>query len=165
MALIDNIVAYYKLDNVNDSVASYTLTNNNSVTFDTGLIGNGMNLGASNTNKSLSTSNTLGINGGAISISLWVKVLTPVTSGNYFDLCVQGNVTSDVYYLLRYYNNSGVLTVIARREKYGVGSSEVNSIVDLGTTNWNHLVLTYDTTTVKLYVNGSLIGGLSGSGN
>jgi hypothetical protein len=45
MALTTNLVAYYKLDNVNDSVASYTLTNNNATTFSSGLIGNAASAG------------------------------------------------------------------------------------------------------------------------
>lgn len=45
MALIDNINAYYKLEDVNDSVASYHLTNNGTTPFNAAKIGNGADLG------------------------------------------------------------------------------------------------------------------------
>ena len=38
--LLTNLISYYKLDDVNDYYASNNLTNNNTVTFVTGKIGN-----------------------------------------------------------------------------------------------------------------------------
>ena len=72
-ALTDGCVAYYKLDDLTDEVASYDLTNNNGVTFDTGLIGNGADGGTGTTTKDLVTTSSWGINGNVSSFSMWVK--------------------------------------------------------------------------------------------
>lgn len=71
-----NLTAYYKLEDISDSWASYDLTNNGTTTFDTGKINNAANLGTSNSTKWLSTTDPLGINGGTMSVSFWAKVLT-----------------------------------------------------------------------------------------
>jgi len=80
MALTDNLVAGYKLDDLTDSEGSYTLTNNNSVTFSAGIVGDAADYGTSNTNKSLSNASTLGITTGDITVSWWHK--TPASLNN-----------------------------------------------------------------------------------
>ena len=161
-----NLVAYYKLEDANDSKNTYNLTNDNTATFTTGKYNNGVSFGTGNTNKALWTSNTMGIDGGAITISLWAKILSNPSTGSFFDLAVQANNDSKVYFLIRYYcDASGVFRVHINRTMYSVGSHNVEKIVTLGTSDFHHLALTYNGTTLTGYVNGYSIGSISASGN
>lgn len=162
-----NLKAYYKLENVNDTTANaFNLTNNGTVTFSTAKFSNGADLGATNTTKSLSTTNSLGIDGGSISVSIWVKMNAEIGSGLQ-DFVVQGNTVSSVLYLIRYDYNSGTRQVTFRRVTFGVGGVSVNYTIALGTSNFNHLVLTYNSSNSTLtgYVNKVSVGTTTGSGN
>ncbi len=159
MALTDNLVAYYKFDNgalTTDSVGAFTLTNNNSVSNTiSGFIGYGADFGATNTNKSLTRASNLGIDGGNVSISAWINrdssdFILPVT--------LQG-ATSDVAYRLKY--ESGIKAV---RDKFNVGEQQTNAqAVALNT--WTHIVLTYDGTDIKCYVNAGTPESTTASGS
>lgn len=166
MSLTTNLVSYWKLDetsgNAADSVGSNTLTNNGTSTYSSALINNGINLGDNNTTKSLSAVNNLGIDGGTISVSIWIKRLTGATNGKVF-FC-QGNSNSKVGYLLRD-TGSGTLWV----SRFRTGTAEDGAII--GTTTsvisssiFTHIVLTYDGTNVRGYLNGTLTNTTASSG-
>ena len=114
MALIDNLLAYYKLDDVNDAHASYHLTNNNSATFVTGKIGNGVDL-EKDSSQYLSVANNLGVDGGAITISAWLKVGTQPASGEINIIASQFSSITDTGYDLWYTNTSGTLQAKGNR--------------------------------------------------
>ena len=159
MALIDNIVAYWKLDESSgdaiDAHASFDLTNTNTVTYSTGIINNGAYFGSSNTNKVLRISNDLGIGSGSVSISAWIYRQT----GDFmFPVHIQ-DATTHVAYSLKY--ESGIKAVRNR-----IGTSEDQTTAQSVTINtWTHVVLTYDGTTVRCYVNNGTPQTVSSSGN
>jgi hypothetical protein len=172
MALTDNIVAYYKLDessgNATDSVGGFTLTNNNTVAYSTGKINNGADGGSANTNKYLSVANDLGVAGGNCSISFWVKNNTEVGAGGDYSFVHQGDLGTFVNNTVWYEYNGGTRRLNFYRQRQNVGGSSAYYTVTLGTSNFTHIVYTYDGTDIRGYVDGSLVAGptaASGSGS
>ena len=165
--LTTNLVSYYKLEDVNDFWASYNLTNNNSVAFNTGKVNNAADFGASNTNKSLTIADNLGIDGGNCSLSAWVNVTTAPTSGNYMVLVSQySDTSSKVAYQIAYFNDAGTLKLLFGRERVAVAADRIYYTTTLTTGNWYHLAITYDGTNLRAYYNGSLVESpIAASGN
>lgn len=153
-----NTLDYYKLENTSDSKGSNTLTNNNTVAFNPGKYNNAADFGATNTNKSLSVASNLTIDGGAITIAFWYNNTTAPSSGDFYLPVSQNSATTKVGYWVGYTNNSGTLQVQFDRMKFGVADQTVVVNQDLGTGTWYWLVLTYDTTTLTGYINGSSVG-------
>lgn len=165
MALTDQCVAYWKLDessgNAFDSSPSgFTLTNTNTVSYGAGLINNGADFTSTNTNKQLTIANNCGINGGAITISVWInKYFDPST--RQFVFC--GSSVSQVMYYMEYLVGTGQLRIHRRRApNTDVSITSVLSITD---SIWHHVVLTYDGVTLAGYLDNVAITGASASGN
>jgi hypothetical protein len=169
MSLLTNLVEYWKLDessgNAAGSVGAVTLTNNNTVGYATGKINNGADFGALNTNKYLDSSNNLGINGTSISINLWVKVDTQPTVGQFQHFFVQGHSTSKTVNFIRYYNSGGTNYVQFSRGKNDVAENEYSHAMTLTTGVWYMLTYTYDGTTIRAYINATLVGSVAASGS
>jgi hypothetical protein len=162
MALSDNLVAYYKLDessgNASDSVGSRTLTNTNTVSYATAKINNGADFGASNADKRLLyTTDSYGITTGAITLTGWVKMNTEISSGNprFFE---HRYGASGIANYVEYNYNGGTRQIRIGRDISGVNINTVNSTVTLGTTNWYHFAMAFDGSTIEGYINGSSIG-------
>lgn len=169
MSLLTNLTSYWKLDessgNAADSVGSVTLTNTNTVGYAAALVNNGADFGTANTNKYLLNTTNAGIDGGAVSISCWVKVRTEIAAGTWFFVW-QASATSQVAYDIRYDFNAGSRRVGFERTKIGSGAAQtVNSTITLGTSTFHHLVLTYDGATVTGYIDGASVGTIASSGN
>lgn len=170
MALIDNIVAYWKLDEISgnavDSTGNgYALTNTNSVIYSPGKINNGADFGSANTDKMLTIANPLGINNNNCTFSMWVKLNTEITSGEY---CFfrQFNTSTWTGFALVYQYNGGSRRLVFRKIRQNVAFYEIPAIGTMGTSNWYHLVLTYTGGGVMTaYVNGSFIDTISNNGN
>ena len=143
----------------------YHLTNNNSASFGSGKFGNCVDFGTGNTNKTLSINNKLGIDGGAISISCWVKMNAELTSGAERFFVMHGSSVTDTANIILYNYNAGTKRLEFWRLRQGTAIDQVNYNISLGTSNWHHLAFTYDATNVKAYYNGSLIGTQAASGN
>lgn len=158
-----NLKAYWRLEDVNDSKNSYNLTNNNTVTFTTGKYSNGANLGSSNTNKSLSVDNDLGITSGAISISLWVKLLSEITTGTWF-FADHSDLSTLVQSVIGYQYNSGSQRIFLDRTKRTVSNNRIYKDIVMGTTDFHHIVYVYDNTNLIGYYNGVQFDSLSTSG-
>lgn len=174
MSFLSNLIAYYKLDessgNAADaSGAGITLTNNNTVTYTNTagqfLIVRGANFGAGNTNKSLSTANTMGIDGGACSISLWVKMNGADIASSVQVPFQQANTSTQTANQIFYDFNGGTRRLRFQRTKYSVGDQQLDYTITLGTTNFYHLVYTYDGATITGYVNGVSVGTAAASGS
>lgn len=154
-------IAYYKLDessgNASDSVGSNTLTNTGTVTYVAGKINNG----ASETGSSyLSNTSNFGITGGAISISAWVQPGAYSSGTN----CFLGQSDSGTFTSF-YIERTSSTNVNFYREKGGVGTQGYSATYTFSASTWYHLVLTYDGTTVKAYINGNIVGSGAASGS
>ncbi len=105
-----NLKAYYQLEtDGRDRQGNYDLTLINTPTFVGAKHGNGMNLGTSNTNTYANVTSTLGITGGAMSMSLWVKLNTEISGdGTVYAFAHQGDASTNVEYLISYALQSGV---------------------------------------------------------
>lgn len=168
MALTDQLVAYYKLDSgalTTDTVGGFTLTNNNTVGTGTGFIGTGSaDFGTTNTNKYLNVANDLGTDGGSISMSFWVKLQTEISTGTDCFI-IHGGATSHVNDMVGYDYNGGTRRVAWNRQQQNTANNVYYHTATLGTSNWHHLVYTYDGTTMKGYYDGTEVVSQNLSGN
>lgn len=157
--------AYYRLENANDTTAnSFNLTNNGSIPFNAAKFNNGGDLGTSNTTDYFNINNDLGITGGLISVSMWLKLTTEITSGTY-TFFQQGDLGTNVRYVIQYEYNSGSPRLVFNRSKTGTADEQFTYTVTLGTSSYHHLVFTYDGSTVRGYYDGAIIGSVSASGS
>ena len=163
-----NLKAYYRFESgaltTDSSGNGKTLTNNGSVSDGAGVFGGAADFGASNTTKYLRIADALTIDGGAMTFSCWVKLNTEIGAGLY-DFMSTYNSNNKVVYNLRYNYNSGTRKLSFIRGKAGVGDQQVDYTVTLGTSNWYHLVMTYDATNIRGYVNGAFVGSAAANGN
>lgn len=167
MALTDNIVAYWKLDESSGNAADatgngFTLVNTNSVVYDAGLINNGSDF--STTTQLLTIGNNCGIDGGNVTISCWLNFPSNSNSPRTFIGC--GSVTSQVLYYMKFTGTLDTSSVEFHRYKIPTGSNDIK-ITGSPITNdvWNHLVLTYDGSTLAAYVNNVAVTGTTTTGS
>lgn len=163
-----NLKAYYRFESgaleTDSSGNAVTLTNTGTVAAGTGVYGGAADLGASNSTKSLSSTNTLSINGGAITMAGWFKLNTEIGSSTQILLGHLNNTTA-TYERIYYDYNGGTRKLLFMRTKPGVADQGVEKTITLGTSNWYHLAFTYDATSVRGWINGQCIGTLAASGN
>lgn len=139
MALTDNLISYWKLDessgNASDSVGSNTLTNSN-VTYATGKINNGAVFNStSDTLIGTSISNPL-------SFSFWYNV----TQGNSVTYLANASPDNTIQS-----NSSGFTWQIYD------GTSNRNFTTTVKNATWTHVVFVYNGTGYLLYENGTYI--------
>lgn len=162
MALTDNLVHYWKLDessgNASDSVGSKTLTNNNSVGYVAAKINNGADGGSTPADKYLDATAPAflaGYNNGAMSVSLWVSFNAQPASGQYwgfFQMCKATNTNaSDSWIGLDYRNPSGTKQLFC----WAVQANGNQTLTQTFTTGaWYHLVFTVDANKyTHIYIN------------
>lgn len=175
MALLTNIIGYWKLDeasgNASDSVAGNTLTNNNSVTYGAGKINNGALFGSTNTNKSLTNSVDL-ISSSSMNVTMtcWLNVTTAPTSGIQDLFYGISGLAGVLGYIMVYVNVSGTLTLRVTRVQWNVGQADVDNAQTFTVGTWYHVAYTWDGLTLTAYVNGSALATTgtqtgAGSGN
>lgn len=155
-----NLRALYHLSDTSDSSGnSKTLTNTNTVLFNTAKFGLGADGGSTNTNKRLSTTDTLSIDGNICTIMGWYKI-----TGSTFPMVLfqHSNNTSKTFFRI-YFDNS--TTCIGQRANFGSSSTDLS--VTFSPTGFNHYALTYDNTTLRFYINGKKVasGAASGTGS
>jgi len=161
-----NLAAYYKLENTTDSGPSgLTLTNSGTTTFVAGKYGNCANLVRASS-QYLQVANNFGIDGGAITISLWYNPLILPGNNLYHALCTQYSAGTDSEYSIYYRNDGGVYKVWIARTRVGVVSSGPDLAYTMNVGTWYHLAITYDTSNVQGYINGVPFGpATAASGN
>ena len=163
---ITNLEAYYKLDNANDSSGNNrTLSAVGAPTYtETGKYGKCLRL--TNTEdpprQYVYTTSPCNIDGGAITMSFWHKLVT--TSGSWRYLCVQQSSNTDTGYAIITY---GTLQTFFTRTRVGVGNTNIKWEHDpLPTGVWFNLTLVYDTVTMYGYYNGKIVSTpITASGN
>lgn len=152
-----NLVAYYKLNDVNDSKGGYTLTNYDTTTFTAGKYGNCANFGNPNTTKYLRIDSNLGITTGAFSFTMWVKLADPATNSWFI-------WNDDTTKLQKYIVYEGATSTISFvRFRVGVDYDTISQTFTLGT-DWHHLAMTYDTTNIYGYIDAVQYGPQPASG-
>jgi RHS repeat-associated protein len=161
--LTNSLISYYKAEDITDFWSTNNLTNNSSVSFVPGKIGNAAEFTKSPA-KSLSIGSTLGIDGGAISVSLWVKP-NSLPSGSEDILFSQFNNSSKVGYMLQLQDSGGTQKIRWRRVRWDSAENVAEYATTLSTSVFTHLVATYDGANLKLYINGTQQGSTTGSGS
>ena len=163
MALTDNLVAYYKLDESSGNAADssgggFTLTNTNTVAYSAGKINNAADGGASNTNKSLQVSNNLGFTDTTDGTwSQWVNVTTAPTENQ--QLCFTHHyIDAGKGRFWMYGMFGGVFKIRLYQDSSSPAVLDVAQTLTTGT--WYHIVVTYlnSSNLTTVYVNGSSIG-------
>ena len=171
-----SLFAWYNHENLTDEFSGgHDLTDLGTLAYNAGKINNAADTGASNSSKSLYHNTTdpgFGPANGPASISMFFNVTTAPGSGvehilANFQSSVSGG-TNDIGYVLKYVNQAGVLKLNFARLREGVvwQNSLYTTTLTVGT--WYHIVLTYDGTSVRGYLNNSLVVGptaYSGNGN
>lgn len=155
-----NLKAYYKLDNgaltTDSGPDGVTLTNYNTVAEGTGQFDGAADFGTTNTNKTLRSTNELGVGIGDFSMMGLVKIRTEVPAVTNYRLFGQSSSTNKTSFIIEYNGfttkNLGAVRV-ASGIRYDVGRYNVT----LGTTNWSWVVLTYKQSTknLLLYLDGT----------
>lgn len=169
---LPNPSAFYNFDESSGNAADatgngYTLTNNNTVGYTAGLINNCADFGSSNTNKYFNSTATLGDTGGSLYFSLWFNLSTALNTNETTSMFYIRSATSQVFYILNYYNASGTDRIRFERFKPGVGTNVVERSGTISTGGWHHIVAGFNSSTNELYLyyDNSLVTSASASGS
>ncbi len=137
-----NLQAFWSLDNVNDAHGSNTLTNNNTVTFVTGKVGNAGDFNGSTQYLSIADNAALSMGDIDFSVQLWFKVdsLTPSAQ----TLLVKGDSVSGNMEYGFFVINDG--TVRWRIDTGLGGFPTVISGTTISTGVWYHVIGYHDAT-------------------
>ncbi|HNV61388.1 MAG TPA: LamG domain-containing protein [Candidatus Cloacimonas acidaminovorans] len=153
MALVDNIVAYYKLDessgNASDSVGSVTLTNNNTTTYSTGKINNGAVFNGSD--QSLSA--TASLVADSWTISFWVKPDDSDISNQTMFAYRPSSGTANIIGI-EGFSSMTVRCILFDSSSFAY--KDYRTSLTLTQNAWNHFAITWNDSSISLYVNGSL---------
>lgn len=160
-----NLKAYWKLEDYTDSSGNgKTLTAIGTPSFSTAKYGNGLDMGTSNASNGATLNENLGIAGNACTISFWVKLRGEIGSGEW-RFVEQSDAGTHVRQEVRYQYNGGTRRLIFTRSKMNIANEDLNYNITLGTTDFYHVVYTYDNTNIEGYVNGVSVGTQAASGN
>jgi len=158
-SLLTGLVAYYKLDESSGDAADssgggFTLTNNGSVVGGTALLGAASaDFGTTNTTKRLTSTTDHGITAtGAISLSFWVRMNTEIGADEQCLISRSFINAAGTSIQINYQFNAGTRRI--RFLRYGSANSLQYYTITLGTSSWTHIVVTFDGSTIKGYVNG-----------
>lgn len=167
-ALFDdaNLIAYYRFNSgalTTDSKGSFTLTNNNTVGEGTGKFGIGADFGSSNSTKYFSRNDGVFTSQNK-TLSLWVKLNTEISSGEWY-FAYSYNKTDGREHNISYQYNSGTRRLDFRCSKTNVAAQDIFYNVTLGTSSWHNIVLTFNGSVIKGYLDGSPVGELNSTGN
>jgi hypothetical protein len=164
MALTDNLISYWKLDEASgtrvDSHGSNDLTDNNTVLAGTGIINNGADFESANSEYLSIVDNASLSFTGDHSFSFWFK---PESSGAVFALISKySQVTGNRSYLLRYLTTPSLSMII---NNTGSSNESYTTAVDLGTGAFKHIVWTWDASASQgqFYVEDVNIGSPTGA--
>ena len=151
--LLSGIVAWWAGADVNDSVGSNTLTNNNSVTFTAGknaTLGNAFTLNGTSQYLSIADNAAISIPiDTTFSLVMWLKTPSSLPS-NIMDFIIKGGSTNE--YELGWHNDTNRTYMYV----FDNGADPVaNVLTDLEVSTWYNIVGTYNDTTELLttYVN------------
>jgi len=146
-----NLKAYYRFESgaltTDSSGGGFTLTNNNTATETTGKYGGGVAVNGSN--QSLTIANDFGIGTTNWTISAWIK---PSNSNQLGGVVAVGNGASNGFSIYQGNNGGGLAGNYIDGHLHG--TTWLPSGVLWTGTAYDHVVMTRDTTTARIYVNG-----------
>lgn len=163
MALADNLIAYYKMDNVDDEEGNtYPLTNTGSCTFVAGYSGDAVSV-PSGTNKMLGRTDTLGLTAnGAFSIRMLIRMASETAvDRELFQLYFNGG--GGALYRGLYEYNGGARRV--RFFRIGSGVNFLDNSGNIADDTWHQIVYTYDGTNQTLYLDAEAAVTSANTGN
>lgn len=134
------------------------LTNNGTAVIGatSGKFGGGVTL-VQTSSQYLSIDDNLGIDGGIATFSCWVKPVSQPSLNNLNNILFQGTSGNDIFYIIGYENIAGVYNVQFNRSKPCVANQSTDITYTLSNGVWYHLVMTYDGTYLRGFVNGQQI--------
>ncbi|MCX6232754.1 MAG: hypothetical protein NTZ33_14545 [Bacteroidetes bacterium] len=123
--------------------------------------------GAGMTTGNLSLANNLGIDGGSVTISIWVKKTNTIGLNKYGGIIDQNSNISKTGYTIGFSNDAGVMNIYINRCRLGVADQTIGYAYTISSTKFDNICLTYNsaTTILTLYLNGSYINSRTASGN
>jgi len=162
-ALTDNLISYWSLDDLTDEVTTNDLTNNNSATFTTGKIDNGVDLeSGSSQYLSITDASQTGLDiTGDMSINVWVKF---ESHGGFDAICSKWGTSGQASFIFGYDPGGSKLRFWYNDSGSNDRKAEVSWSPDLAT--WYHIVMVFDASahSTEMFVNGSSIGSGDGTG-
>ncbi|GEM_PF-2480009 len=161
-----NSRAVYWLEDLNDqTINNFSLTNHNSVSFETGIFNNSANFGNVNTSKYLDVASNLGYAGGDITISLWIKFNNEVPTNTAFTLAmIKDGAVSNTEIWFQYLDEGGIKKVRIARTRTGIITAvQTVPITSLFDGFRHHFVATYESSTgnLKLYLDNPITATVS----
>jgi hypothetical protein len=163
MALIDNLISYWKLDessgNAADSHGSNNLTNTNTVTYSAAKINNGANFVDTSSQKlTITDASQTGLDiTGALTISFWFK---RPTTGKYTDInkWSQAGGEHQCSYQVDLYSDNTLYFQVSSSGYVDAGRAYwASNSTFTETSNWHFLVCTYvPSTSMIVYLDGDV---------
>ena len=163
--LSTGLVAAFSFDEgAGSTVSDVSGNGNNGTTHNTtwtasGKYGSALNFNGSNAFVTVNDSASLHLSSG-MTLEAWVN--PKAVSPSWRDVIYKGTNSSDSYYLEA---TSIYGSVPMGGARLGAPASEAEGAQPLATHTWTHLAVTYGGASMRLYVNGTQISSVSGSGN
>ena len=165
MALTDNLISYWKLDESSGNAAdssgnAYTLTNQGTMTYAAAKINNGAVISPTGS-KFLKRTDALGMDAnGNRSFSFWFNATSLTGTTDLFGL----NIPSTSPYLQWVVSVSSTAMQV-NRGKMCVANEYMTYTAGTSTGTWYHVVVTWDGTTLTLYRNGTSVATATPTGS
>jgi YD repeat-containing protein len=152
-----SLMDYYRLEDATDAKGANGLTAAGTVAYDAAKFNNGADLGAGNSADKLYNSYAYD---GSLTVSFWVKLKSEIGSGSWILAAAGTNggspwTNQGVIYMY----NGGNRVLRFTKDRQNVTEYDADYPVALGTSNWYHVVYTFDGTSIRGYVNGTLVAG------
>jgi hypothetical protein len=160
---IANLVSWWEFNessgNAIDDVGTNTLTNNGTIAYTAGLRGNCADLGTANTTKYFNKASVLGLSVNASrSYGTFIKIRTELSGADQYLYPMHFNHSANgVQYYIQYQRESDTNKIAGGRGRTLVADDGVKYNVNLGTTSWHLIIVTWDGTTNILYLDGASV--------
>lgn len=154
-----SLVSYYKLEDTADSKGSNTLTNNNSVAFNSGKYNNAADFGSANSSKSLSVANNMGVNtykAGTWSWVGWINVTTAPSTDQLQQIFYLSDVNKEQFQF--YYVDASSVKKLKVVIYNGASADQFTLDQTFTPATWYHIGFIKNGATITFYVNGASIG-------
>lgn len=153
MALTDNLVAFWNLEDVNDSFGSNTLTNGGTVTFAAGKLSNAADFGSTNTTKILYIDSNAAVIGYTQFATAWTVAgwIYPQGAGTrtFFSCQVQSGSSQRRNFQLYVADTTNEV----RLNVFDGTSNDYGTGTNLSLNTWYYITLTYNGSRFRVKIN------------